>query len=563
MLLKLRKKGLRNYALGIGLGLVGLSHAQADVSAKNGNFFLAFTDNSLPGGFEAKIERVYNSKSDFKGPFGFGWGNEYSVYLTISADASAVVHEYGAGAENRFSPAAFNAAELEKAVDELTKVAQKSGLLGSPDAITNYKTRLKSSASFRNDEWEKFRAQNKIQARTLANGTKLQSNRFSYQYITKMDNGYIRTFDSGKVEQFDLSGRLAKISDKNGNYINFTYGKDGHLEKLIDNNNRKMFFSFDNKGFISRVETEDRKVSEYQYNAVGELTYSKDAGGNVYTFKYDPQHNMTEVGYSDNTKLKMEYWGRDKLMNIKRVTARSGSMTDYDYETDKSDKGHTRVSIVARGADGKALSTSKYDYYVKNKADGEEWTYKMVADLDGDRTETTYNECCSMPLVIRHNGEETSFEYDTKGHVKKKTTPFDVTVLDYDLNVGKVSKVSNFAKGSNKERSWSQFEYDPKGNLKFAKDSRGRGVKLIYDEQGRIKTLFDQSGHQITFKYDANSKPLTITDPAVGSIVVQYSNSGEIKKVDTQGGRKIAQQVASSFQGLMDIIRPAGVTLSF
>src|SRR3954466_14321224 len=87
--------------------------AQANVSIKNGNFFIGYTDIIYPGGFEPKIERVYNSKTIFKGMFGWGWGNEYEVFLTVSADGSVVVHEYGGGAENRFTPTNFKVDDLD------------------------------------------------------------------------------------------------------------------------------------------------------------------------------------------------------------------------------------------------------------------------------------------------------------------------------------------------------------------------------------------------------------------------------------------------------------------
>src|SRR5262249_24070845 len=102
-----------------------------------------------------------------------------------------------------------------------------------------------------------------------------------------------------------------------------------------------------------------------------------------------------------------------------------------------------------------------------------------------------------------------------------------------------------------------------KGNLSFAKNSEGKGVKLFYDLNGRIKSLVDNQKRQINFKYNENSKPVEITDPALGSIKVSYSNSGEIKKVESTAGRKIALQVTSAFQTLLEIIRPAGVSLSF
>ena len=96
-----------------------------------------------------------------------------------------------------------------------------------------------------------------------------------------------------------------------------------------------------------------------------------------------------------------------------------------------------------------------------------------------------------------------------------------------------------------------------------ASNSDNKKVRLIYDGNGRISTLIDQNKRQIRFKYNENSKPIEISDPALGSITVTYTNSGEIKKVDSTAGRKIALQVTSAFQNLLDIIRPAGVNLSF
>src|SRR3954466_6939903 len=96
------------------VGLVASNSALANVSLKNGNFFIGYTDIVYPGGFEPRIDRIYNSKSPYKGMYGWGWGNEYESYLRVSADGSVVVHEYGSGAENRFSPLAFKSEEVDK-----------------------------------------------------------------------------------------------------------------------------------------------------------------------------------------------------------------------------------------------------------------------------------------------------------------------------------------------------------------------------------------------------------------------------------------------------------------
>jgi len=552
-------------SLSVCLALLIASVASANVSLKNGNFFRGYTDIVYQGGFEPKIERVYNSKTNYVGIFGPGWGNEYEVKLTVSADGSVVIQEYGGGAENRFIPAAMKPQDLDAAVKSISDLYKDGGRFGTQKLFDEFKQRLRTDAMFRNEEWQALVSQGKIKARILATGTVLTSNRFAYQTLSRLADGYQRTYENGKVEKFNDKGNLVRVADKNGNVIDFTYGKDGRLEKLVDSFNRKMFFSFNTKGLIERIQGEDGKEVKYVYNQAGELAESKDVEGNVYKYKYsaDGQHNLTEIGYADKTTLAVEYYGRDKFGSVKSVKERDGSRMEYSYEFDAKDKGHISVAVSSKGSDGKEVSTAKYEYFNKTKSDGEEWTYKMVSTTDGSRTETTYNECCGLPLIIKRGSEETSFQYDTKGRVTRKVTPGDVTELSYDAKAGKVAKVVRNSKIDKKLSNWSQFQYDERGNLVFAKNSDKRGVKLFYDGNGRIKSLIDQDQRRLDFKYNENSKPIEITDPKLGSIKVSYKNSGDIDKIDSSAGQKVALQVTSAFQNLLEIIRPAGVNLSF
>jgi YD repeat-containing protein len=545
--------------------LLAAGTAGANVSLRNGNFFMGYTDIIYPGGFEPKMERVYNSKTAYKGIYGWGWGTEYEVNLVVSADGSVVVHEYGGGAENRFIPVNFNKAELDKAVDMIAGAMVKAELLGKGEALEKEKARLRSDVTYRNERWKFFTSKGKLQPRQLAPGTQLQSNRFSYQYITKVKDGYIRNFDNGRIEKFNDLGKLTRISDKNNNFIELTYGKDGKLQKLMDNFNRKMFFAFNREGYIESIDGENGKRAEFKYNNLGELISSKDVDGNVYRFKYssDRRHNMTEIAYSDGTSMQMGYYGREGNESIKTVKDRDGTLTEYAYEFDKSDRGHYTVGVTVKGTDKKVISTSKYEYFIKYRADGEEFLSRLVATLDGDATDTTYDERFGLPTRVQRGQDVTNFVYDAKGHVIVKDTPVDLTKLTYDPKVSKVTRVERGSKTDIKDRTWSEFKYDAKGNLIFAKNSEGKGVKLFYDGNGRIKSLLDQNKRRIDFKYNENSKPVEITDPSLGSITVSYTNAGDIKKVESSAGRKIALQVTTAFQNLLDIIKPAGVNLSF
>jgi len=171
----------------IKFGMVGMISillsfsGSANVSLKNGNYFVGFTDVLYSGGFEPKVERVYNSKTQFAGIFGVGWGSEYEVNLSVSADGSVVAHEYGGGAENRFVPVGFTRIQLEKAVDNIISAAKNSGALGGKSQEKSYREKLLKDSIFRNDEWQKFVSQKKLKPVVVSDGTKFTSNRFSFQ----------------------------------------------------------------------------------------------------------------------------------------------------------------------------------------------------------------------------------------------------------------------------------------------------------------------------------------------------------------------------------------------
>lgn len=559
-----RFAGKAAFGIAVALAATAGTQALANVSLKNGNFFIGYSDLTYTGGIEPKIERVYNSKSSHDGIFGFGWGSDYEVYLKISADGSVVVHENGGGAQNRFTPPTINPGEVDKAVTEIMAAKTKQGAGMSGSLAETEKQRLRNDARYRNDEWERLYDKGLVKARQLADGTSLKSNKFSYQVITKVKEGYVRRFDNGQVQTFDNEGKLSRIADKNGNSLALFYDKTGHLSYIQDSLNRRITFTFNRIGKVEKIVGENGKVATYKYNG-NELVESKDTDGNVYKYQYSSngRHNLVKISYSDNTTLEVGYNEVSKNETVKWVKDRDGSLTEYSYTGDGPGGTNYGTTVATKGPDGKEISKSKYEYWEKAKLDGERYTYKLATDVDGDKTETIYNECCGLPLEITRNGEKTTFEYDVKGHVTKKMTPSEVTQLEYDAKSSKVSKVMKFPKGSNAKPNWAQYGYDDKGNLVQAVNSEGKKVKIVYDHLGRIKALIDQDKRQLQFTYNEASRPVEIADPTVGKIQVQYTNSGDIKKVDSSGGRKIALQVTSAFQNLLDIIRPAGVTLSF
>ena len=545
---------------------VNSAHARADVSLRNGNFFVTLRDISYPGGLEPKIERVYNSKSDYMGMFGYSWGTKYEVNLVQDSDGSLVLTEFGGGASVRFVPKNVSAGS---GVTEILDAAKKIGMVSGAKSIEDFKKRLTDDFAFRAKNYGILVGKGALPRKTIAEGTQFTSLQFQYQYITKVKGGFTRVMEEGMIQKFNEAGKLVQWMDRNKNYINFTYDKAGRLAQLVDNQNRKMNFSYNVHGHVESIKGESGKRADYKFNKEGFLVYSRDDNGVENTFKYttDEFRNITEIGFpgqkNDKGKPKamvINYYGRDKKSSVKSVQNPDGSVNEYEYLTDLNSPSYFAVRVVAKDSGGAKISDSKYEYYSKVKPGGEDITTKMITTVDGESTETIYDERLGFPVKITSNGRVTTMDYDAKGRMVKKVTPFETTELTYDQKVGKASRVVKRLKSGNVR--WSEFQWDQStGNLLTAKNSDKKMVKLVYDTQGRIRALVDEAKHSITFKYNELSKPIEIADAKLGVVKFKYKNSGEVDKIESNGGASVSAEIMRALQTLIDITAPAGVTM--
>ncbi len=271
---------------------------------------------------------------------------------------------------------------------------------------------------------------------------------------------------------------------------------------------------------------------------------------------------MAKVSYPNGLSESMKYDGEGK------ITYHDGPediRTRYSYDT-KGDPNRFFFATVTKEIGKKPnhiTTVDKYEYEFGLRENGTLYTHKLTSILEGVRTETTYTPCCGKPVSINQNGKITRFDYMPNGALKKKISPDGTAVsLAYDEKFNKVAKVET-SYPKLKRTEITEYKYDQKGNLAFATNkSKKIAIQLVYDTKGRIQKLVDQGGKTIQFNYNELGKPTKISLEGIGSIVVSYNAAGEITDVRSTGGRKIAGEVTNAFQTLLDIIRPAGVSLN-
>ncbi|MFA6237397.1 MAG: DUF6531 domain-containing protein [Bacteriovorax sp.] len=525
--------------------------AMGGVNLKNGNFYITYTDIIVPGGdHDLEVTRTYNAKSTENGWFGFGWGSLYETKLVVSADGSVVVIENGSGAQTRFVPKeAVNYESASKKIVEAMKKKEAMSESATQALIAN----LNKDAELRQVYSKRYNVETK-----LADGTTLYSNDRGIQTIVKEKDGYKRSNSDGRTDFFDNDGKLAKITDKNGYAILFEY-KGSQVYAVKDTQAKQILLEWYPDGKIKSAARDAEKKTNYLYDTKGNLIQSSDVGGNSYKYDYDSNHNLTTITYGDNSKMQIRY---DKNAFATEVIERNGEVTKYKYENNpKNPDFHYWTTVTKKPSDGPE-TVSRYEYEIKSKPDGQQYTYRIATEMDGIKTETIYSECCSLPLKITRGKDVTTFEYNAKGLLTKKTsTKGEFVQLDYDDKINKITKVVN-------NEGWTTFQYDKSGNLSKAVNSSGKSVLLIYDRAGKITKMIDQekndekSRRTLSFKYNSMGKPVEIEMENVGIINVAYDNFGEIKKVESKAGAKMALQVTQAFQSLLSIVKPAGVNLN-
>jgi len=538
---------------------MGYAFSQAVINVQNGNVNHFYSDFEVPGhGFPLKLERSYNSKSTFVGMFGRKWGSNFDVTFTVAPEGLVEIREFGGGFITTFTKKGFSKKDIDKFVDRILK------------ALVPARRTAKLKKSLKTDPAERRRiAKTKNIINKIPLGTKLHANDRGKESLKKTKKkgykGYIwiRTFADGKQEYFNASGRLILRRDANNNFLKFAYNAKGRLIKVVDRIGRQIIFHYDTNHFVKSVISPLGKKCLYKVDKKSKnLVFAKNARGFSFYHEYNTKNHMTKVKYPKGRSESMAYDNEDRVTlhkGTKDITSR------YKYDTKGNPNKYFNV-VVSKEIGKKpnqVITVDKYEYEFGRRDNGSKYTYKLVTALDGIRTETIYTPCCGKPISINRQGKVTRFEYNKDGALTRKIFPSGRMVsLRYDKKFGKVAKVTK-VNPRQKSSDVTHYKYDRKGNLAFAQNkNRKISVRLVYDTKGRIKTLIDQTGKKITFKYNELGKPTKITLKGTGSIIVSYNAAGKITNVKSTGGRRIASEVTGAFQTLLDVIRPAGVSLN-
>ncbi|MFQ5801421.1 MAG: RHS repeat-associated core domain-containing protein [Candidatus Methylomirabilales bacterium] len=447
------------------------------INTGTGNYFLQETELVIPGrGLPFVFTRAYNAQDSYIGPFGRGWTHSYNLLLTEAPDGSVTI-KYGDGREEMFGP---------------TGGGQYVPLFAGIFTVLE----------------------------KLADGT------------------FVLTLKNQTRYEFDATGKLTRLADRNGNAQTFQYDGVGQLHLITDTVGRTTRLDYRADGRMIRLVDPIGRVLAYGYDANGDLASITDFLSNVQTYAYDVSRRLRRiVDRRGNTLLENEYDAQGRVI---RQTNGRGFVTTLAY--DAPALGLTTV-MDPRGAATLYIHDDLFRLLQRRDANGgvREFFYDIDSDLVG---------------ILDENARLTQFTYDARGNVLSIRDPLGrVTLLTYDIQ-------NNLRTARNARGFTTVFGYDGPGNLTSIQDALGHTTVFAYDGSGQLVQKTDALGNTTSYAYDGEANLTEIADARSGKTMLTYDGIGRLFSLTDPNG----QTAGASYDGnsrLTQIIDPLGNTTGF
>ncbi|MGA1841276.1 MAG: PKD domain-containing protein [bacterium] len=313
-------------------------------------------------------------------------------------------------------------------------------------------------------------------------------------YIYNPDRYKLTTID-GTVYIIDQNNGLLKVTDNNGNSLDFT------SNGIIHSTGKGVMFTRDAKGRITKITDPMGNIIDYDYNANGDLIAVTDQEGNTSQYTYNSNHGLVDI---------FDPTGNRPMRN------------EYDYD------GRLIAHIDAEG--------NRIEY--THDIDGRQ---EIVSDRLGFITLFEYDDEGNVTSKTDPLGNTTSYTYDGRGNKLSETDPLDnTTTYTYDAQdnmltqtdpLGNTTTYTYNSRGqvltiTDPLGNITTNAYGVKGNLLTTTDPLGNVTINTYDDQGNLTSTTDALGNVITYAHDAYGNMLTQTDPLGNVTTYTYDDNG-------------------------------------
>jgi RHS repeat-associated protein len=304
---------------------------------------------------------------------------------------------------------------------------------------------------------------------------------------------------------FDGAGRLAGVTDPNGNALAFTWGRSG-VEAKETAAGQRTEYTRDADGCLTRAasrfadsKTADRAVA-YACDRLDRIVSADYGGGQVETMTYDSWGRVTEASScGSKAKFKYDYFGR---VIEKRE---GGTVETYAY-----DAWGQRTERVTRTPSGTLTEKRNYDRYgrlveIKTEKGAVRFAYNGKNQLARQNVNGTPVEYAYTPegwLESKTLGDRAKplstlkYFYEQDGRIAGRSVDGKVQQYRYDARDQLVAVL-----GADNKLT-EAYVYDPAGNI-LKKTVNGTVTEYVYDAANQLVSSVEDGILTTNYRYDA------------------------------------------------------------
>ncbi len=428
---------------------------------------------------------------------------------------------------------------------------------------------------------------------------------------------WIFTRQHFEVFEFNSSGKLVELRDRNGETTTLSYDGSGQIDEVEDSAGRTLGFTW-SSGRVDAV-TDSRAGPDggprtllLDYDGSGDLIGYTDAGGGAWVFTYS-SHRMLTIRKPENALAGSPHpvvtnhydgsgridWQEDELdrrTEFHYDDPVSGAtrvvFPDGDERVDYYDAAGRRTMVKAGYGSADEVTTEfTYDPATwaptSETVDGVTWAYQY--DFAGNRTKVwaptgggfeeiwtaTYN-AFDLPLTISEpvSGNDwvtTEFDYDADGNLETIETPLlgTANVRTITFERGDVAHAGDVTEIVDERGKSTLLDYDAAGNVIRVEDPEGNETTWDYTSLGWVASVVAPKGNvgggtpadfTTTFTYDDRGAVIEATGPA-GTVEREFDGGGRLVLVRDQDSNETEYGYDEASQ-LLTITRPDTTVLT-
>lgn len=334
------------------------------------------------------------------------------------------------------------------------------------------------------------------------------------------------------TREYDVRGNITKVTDKVGNQTRFEYEPVfNRVSRITDRLNRVTEYTYDANGNLISLKDPLNQIYNFTYDANGLLRSATDPLNHTTLLVYDNQGNNIERYDALNNKTTLEY---DAIGRLKAIIDPLLRRIRLNYDNDDH--------IISLTDSANATTTFDYDgndnLTSVTNALGNRWNYvydgkdrrTSVTDPVGNTIRYSFDKADQLIATQSPLGRRVIYEYDLRGQQSATIDGIGGrSSYTYDTEGDLVSL-------TDQRNNTTTFTYDPLYRVNGVRDPLGQLTSQIYDAVGNVVSRTDRLGRQTTYIYDGLNRPRRINyDDATVNYI--YDAGNRLTRInDTQSG---------------------------